>query len=76
MSIMKCPRCQHIVEARIIDSRGKVAGGGIRRRRICARCRKRFSTIEIPISEHDELSKRAAKCDRARELLCAETSTY
>ena len=38
-----CPFCQHTV-SRVVDSR--VVGDAIRRRRSCARCGQRFSTME------------------------------
>jgi transcriptional repressor NrdR len=42
---MKCPFCQR-EESRVIDSRP--AAAGIRRRRECEGCRRRFNTLELP----------------------------
>lgn len=44
---MKCPYCQHD-KFRVVDTT-KDAPGGIRRRRECLNCGKRFSTLERPI---------------------------
>ncbi len=40
---MSCPFCQHAT-SRVIDSRA--AGDGIRRRRECEGCNRRYSTVE------------------------------
>jgi transcriptional repressor NrdR len=40
---MQCPKCRHI-ETRVIDSRS--SSNSIKRRRICAVCSYRFTTIE------------------------------
>ncbi|HIV68037.1 MAG TPA: transcriptional regulator NrdR [Candidatus Butyricicoccus stercorigallinarum] len=42
---MKCPYCKH-TESKVIDSRPTVDGESIRRRRVCLRCNKRFTTYE------------------------------
>ncbi len=42
---MKCPFCDN-PDTRVIDSRPTDEGQTIRRRRICDRCRKRFTTYE------------------------------
>lgn len=42
---MRCPYCGH-KETRVLDSRSTDAGEGIRRRRECAGCRRRFTTFE------------------------------
>ena len=42
---MHCPFCQH-VDTRVIDSRVSDDGATIRRRRDCAACGERFSTLE------------------------------
>ncbi len=44
---MHCPFCHHS-DSRVIDST-KDSRGGIRRRRECIACHKRFSTYERPI---------------------------
>ncbi len=40
---MKCPHCGHD-ETRVIDTRD--SGDGIRRRRVCKQCQRRFTTYE------------------------------
>ncbi len=42
---MKCPYCKHN-ESKVIDSRPTVNGESIRRRRVCLRCGRRFTTYE------------------------------
>lgn len=42
---MHCPVCNY-KDTRVVDSRLTRAGMGIRRRRACAKCKYRFSTIE------------------------------
>lgn len=42
---MHCPFCKH-VDTKVLDSRLVEEGGAIRRRRSCAQCEKRFTTIE------------------------------
>ena len=42
---MHCPFCQHD-DTRVIDSRVSEDGDSIRRRRECAKCGERFSTME------------------------------
>ena len=42
---MHCPFCQH-ADTRVIDSRVSEDGATIRRRRECAACGERFSTLE------------------------------
>ncbi len=42
---MKCPYCKY-TESKVIDSRPTVDGESIRRRRICQKCSKRFTTYE------------------------------
>ncbi len=42
---MKCPFCQH-PENHVIDSRVGRDGRSIRRRRVCQRCKRRFTTYE------------------------------
>ena len=44
---MHCPYCQH-QKTRVIDTNHD-SRGGIRRRRLCVRCDRRFSTYERPI---------------------------
>lgn len=42
---MRCPYCRH-GDSRVTDSRAVDDGGGIRRRRQCPACERRFTTIE------------------------------
>jgi len=42
---MKCPHCGE-TESKVIDTTHEAQEGGIRRRRECLKCGKRFSTVE------------------------------
>lgn len=42
---MKCPICGHL-KSEVIDSRPSSDGSSIRRRRVCVKCQKRFTTYE------------------------------
>lgn len=42
---MRCPYCRHN-DSRVLDSRSVDEGAGIRRRRQCHACERRFTTIE------------------------------
>lgn len=42
---MRCPYCRH-GDSRVLDSRSVDEGAGIRRRRQCHACERRFTTIE------------------------------
>jgi len=42
---MRCPKCSHL-EDKVIDSRAANNGAVIRRRRMCLRCGRRFTTYE------------------------------
>nr|MCW2727564.1 transcriptional regulator NrdR [Aeromicrobium sp.] len=42
---MHCPFCKN-TDTKVLDSRVADEGGAIRRRRVCAQCEKRFTTIE------------------------------
>jgi len=42
---VRCPSCRH-ADTRVIDSREVEEGAAIRRRRSCAACGRRFSTLE------------------------------
>jgi len=42
---MKCPHCGE-AESKVIDTMHEVQAGGIRRRRECLKCGRRFSTVE------------------------------
>jgi transcriptional repressor NrdR len=43
---MHCPYCRNS-DTRVLDSRVAEDGASIRRRRTCARCEKRFTTVEL-----------------------------
>ncbi len=43
---MRCPYCKEVNEDKVIDSRLSEGGEVIRRRRVCTRCQKRFTTKE------------------------------
>ena len=42
---MHCPFCRH-PDSKVVDSRTTDDGAAIRRRRQCAQCKRRFSTME------------------------------
>lgn len=42
---MHCPFCS-ADDTRVVDSRPSAAGGEVRRRRVCDRCGRRFTTVE------------------------------
>lgn len=48
-----CPQCAGSTEVR--DSRPRIEGTGIRRRRLCARCGHRFTTWEVQAGDVDAL---------------------
>ncbi len=43
---MHCPYCRN-TDTRVLDSRVADDGGSIRRRRTCAACERRFTTVEL-----------------------------
>jgi transcriptional repressor NrdR len=45
---MRCPFCHSLDKDRVIDSRPVEDGVGIRRRRVCEHCKRRFTTYERP----------------------------
>lgn len=45
---MRCPFCRH-ADSRVVDSREVDEGQVIRRRRSCAECGRRFTTVEEPV---------------------------
>lgn len=59
---MLCPGCKH-TENRVIDSRLTEAGVAVRRRRICLKCNRRFTTKE---RVEDELRLSVIKADGQR----------
>ena len=60
---MKCPYCGNL-DTRVIDSRPVDEGVSIRRRRICDKCQKRFTTYE----KIEETILMVVKKDGSREL--------
>lgn len=60
---MKCPYCGN-PDTKVIDSRPVDDGISIRRRRLCERCNKRFTTYE----KVEEATLMVAKKDGSREL--------
>ncbi len=60
---MKCPYCGN-PDTRVIDSRPVEDGVSIRRRRICDKCKKRFTTYE----KIEETTLMVVKKDGSREL--------
>ena len=60
---MKCPSCGH-PESKVLDSRPSADGTGIRRRRECLMCQKRFKTVETI----ENLSFLVVKKNGTREL--------
>lgn len=59
---MRCPQCDNDND-KVIDSRSVRNGLGVRRRRECLACGRRFSTFESVIPEELKVIKR----DRSRE---------
>lgn len=60
---MKCPFCKK-PKTRVIDSRVADRGSGIRRRRSCSRCRRRFTTYERPEDRSIQVIKRDGSRER------------
>ncbi len=60
---MKCPYCGNL-DTRVIDSRHIDEGTSIRRRRVCDKCLRRFTTYE----KIEETTLMVAKKDGSREL--------
>jgi len=54
---MKCPHCGES-ESRVLDTAHEAQAGGIRRRRECLKCGKRFSTVERVVSTAPHVVKR------------------
>jgi transcriptional repressor NrdR len=59
---MKCPFCGHS-DSKVVDSRPDKGGSGIRRRRECEECAKRFTTHE----RIEEMLPQVCKKDGRRE---------
>lgn len=54
---MRCPACSH-PEDRVVDSRVIADGRGVRRRRECANCQHRYTTVEEIASDELMVIKR------------------
>jgi transcriptional repressor NrdR len=66
---MKCPYCHH-TETNVIDSRESGDQDAIRRRRVCDKCEKRFTTYErIEGIELKVIKKDGSKQDFSRDKL-------
>jgi len=59
---MKCPYCS-FAQDRVVDSRESKEGDSIRRRRVCEKCNRRFTTYE----RIDEIPYMVVKMDGRRE---------
>lgn len=59
---MKCPYCSYVKD-RVIDSRSANDRRSVRRRRVCMKCKRRFTTYE----SIEEISMMVAKRDGRRE---------
>ena len=59
---MKCPYCSNL-DTRVIDSRPTEDNTAVRRRRVCDRCQKRFTTYE----RYEEQTVLVIKKDGSRE---------
>ena len=59
---MRCPQC-HCLEDKVVDSRSSKEGEGVRRRRECLKCGRRFTTYE----RIEEVAQMVIKKDGRRE---------
>lgn len=64
---MYCPYCRHD-SSRVVDSRMLEDGSGIRRRRQCPECSKRFTTMETTSLNVVKRSGAAEPFDRAKVI--------
>lgn len=64
---MKCPYCSHPA-SRVTDKRSRSGGDGIRRRRECLKCKRRFTTHE----NADSTDFYVIKKDNSRERFSRE----
>lgn len=64
---MFCPYCRHDT-SRVVDSRMLEDGSGIRRRRQCPQCSKRFTTMETTALNVVKRSGAAEPFDRAKVI--------
>lgn len=64
---MFCPYCRHD-SSRVVDSRSLEDGSGIRRRRHCPQCSKRFTTVETTSLSVIKRSGAAEPFDRSKVI--------
>lgn len=64
---MRCPFCRH-TDSRVIDSREIEDGSAIRRRRSCADCSRRFTTVEVAMLSVIKRSGVAEPFSRAKVI--------
>ncbi|NLS10244.1 transcriptional repressor NrdR [Nesterenkonia sp. MY13] len=64
---MFCPYCRHD-SSRVVDSRSLEDGSGIRRRRQCPQCSKRFTTVETTSLSVIKRSGAAEPFDRSKVI--------
>ena len=57
---MQCPFCER--DSQVVDSR-TTADGGVRRRRLCSQCKRRFTTYERVGSPNLKVLKRSDKAE-------------
>ena len=63
---MKCPECG-CDQSEVTNSKPH-EDGYIRRRRVCCRCKRRFSTVEISVEDYDNLKELAASLKKLLDL--------
>ena len=72
--MMECPRCAG-KSSSVVDSRPNEVG--IRRRRSCKDCGFRWSTMELPVADHEaETAKQRAELTKRIEDLTALLKTF
>lgn len=65
-AFMKCPFCKH-KDSKVVDSRSS-GNSGIRRRRVCLKCRRRFTSYEYS----EQIRMMVVKKDGRREFFDRE----
>ena len=55
---MRCPRCGSY---QLIVANSRPSDDQVRRRRECLDCKKRFSTLEVSLTEYTDLKQQAAE---------------
>ena len=65
---MRCPFCKG-EKSKVVDSRATDAGSGIRRRRQCKKCKRRFTTYEYVRSPLVVIKKDGTREDFDREKI-------